>query len=75
MTNFYITILDYFYITIIWTMISLDNKVHDIHLLQLSYHLLLKLKITMNKVSNNNNKNQIDCSLMSMDLYCLVDSF
>ena len=68
MTNFYIAILDYFYITIIWTMISLDNKVHDIHLLQLSYHLFLKLKITMNKVLNNNNKNQIDCSLMSMDL-------
>ena len=75
MTNFYIAILDYFYITIIWTMISLDNEVYDIHLLQLSYHLLLKLKITMNKVLKNNNKNQIDCSLMSMDLYCLVDSF
>ena len=75
MTNFYIAILDYSYITIIWTMISLDNKVHDIHLLQLSYHLLLKLMITMNKVLNNNNKNQIDYSLMSMDLYCLVDSF
>ena len=58
MTNFYIAILDYSYITIIWTMISLDNKVHDIHLLQLSYHLLLKLMITMNKVLNNNNKNQ-----------------